>query len=178
MHKFQGWKKKIQPLSGGHCAYDISRTKHLMIFLEATWAWLVREMNDVIVLGIWIVLSKHDARRPPRPLLHKKQEGLDQRNTGTKALVHFLQSSLGIDLSHTSWRELWLHPEHCSVNCAAQECKRERLGSWSQSGDVFAQQSADNSVYEECEVKQPNHITPHLSGRLSILRSYRIPSRH
>lgn len=62
------------------------------------------------------------------PVLHKKQEGLDQRNAETKSLVHVLQSFSCIDLSHMSWRELQLCPEHYSVNCADQECEQERLG--------------------------------------------------
>lgn len=40
------------------------------------------------------------------------------------------------------------------------------LGVCSQSEDVFAQQSADNSACQEREAKQPRHITPRLAGRL------------
>lgn len=122
-------KKKRQLLFGGHCASDISRTKPPMILMEPTWAWLVGEMNGGVVLGIHVGNQKPDARRPSRPLPHKEQEELAQRNAESKALVHPWQSSSCVDLSHVSWRELELHPEHHRMNCADKVCGRS--GEWS-----------------------------------------------
>lgn len=52
IHKFQGLKKKIQPLFGRLSGSDISRTKPPMILVEPTRAWLGGEMNGGVVLGI------------------------------------------------------------------------------------------------------------------------------
>lgn len=137
IHKFQGLKKlkiKIQPLSGGLCASDISRTKPPMILMEPTWVWLGGGMNGGVVLGICVGNQKPDARRPSRPLPHKEQEGLEQRNAESKELVHLWQSPSRVDLSHVSWRELI----RASQNYCTQRAARQKQQNWQKRGERWS----------------------------------------
>lgn len=154
----------MQPLSGGHCAIDISRTKQPVILFEPAWTWLVREMNDVTVLGVQFMLFKHDAQRPLRPLLHKKQEGWGQRDAETKPPVHFDRV-----LPAYVWVTRVGESCGCFQSIDGQLC---RPGMWAGGtlGSLLAVCVSGSNVCHKCKAEQPRCITPSLMGRQGILQ--------
>lgn len=109
-------------MSGGHCACDISSTKHPVVLLEPTW-----ERECCRCAESPLRAPKARCRETSRPLLHTKQEGLGRSSAETKPSVDVLQSSSCTDLRRVRWRESWLLPERYVAGCAEQEWEQERL---------------------------------------------------